>query len=119
MLNYYLSDQKLGISSCDLKTFRDNFQMKSAIVLIILKLYNNDRKYGNYGMLAQPIEGVSKSASKIIVEYAYLFYGKETYYSESLHLEDIMIFLKNNPSFLKVPQIKNEYDLVLKPIKKG
>lgn len=117
-LNYYLSDKKIGINGCDLKKYRTEFKMQSTIVLIILKLYNNNRARGNYDLLAQPIESISNSASKIIFEYAHLYYNKDIYYAEDLHIDYIMGYLKKNPTFLKIPQIKSEYDLALKPIKK-
>ncbi|HEY4198146.1 MAG TPA: hypothetical protein VGM63_21545 [Mucilaginibacter sp.] len=113
LLNFYFDDKVTGIKMCNLKVLRQNRQMQDAIVLIILKIFNNDRKAGFYGFYAQPIAAISKSASKIINEYGFLYYGKDEYFTESLRIDDVLYFVRKNPVFLKDPSINDQYKIAL------
>jgi len=101
---------KNNVLKCKLKDYRNEIKMQSAIVLIMLKFYNYNLKRGALHERAEIFSDMCNLTSQIIFEYAYLYYGKDRYYTEDLRVEDIIGLVKRHPLFLKDAQIKKQYD---------
>ncbi|MDQ8051441.1 MAG: hypothetical protein REI78_00375 [Pedobacter sp.] len=107
-LNYYFNDQK-QLDICDFKDFRGNLEFENSIVLILLKIYNYNLKNQFNHILASPISDISKFSSKLIYEFAYLYYGKDIYFEEKLLVDNIVQLIKRHSRYLKVKEIRDEY----------
>ncbi|MDB4920745.1 MAG: cell well associated RhsD protein [Mucilaginibacter sp.] len=110
LLNDTNKEKNNVIKNCHLKDYRHEIKMQSAIVLIMLKFYNYDLKQGWAHERGAVLADMSNLTNQIIFEYAYLYYGKERYYTEDLYVEDVISFIKKNPVFLKNSQNKKQYD---------
>lgn len=110
LLNYYFNEKYFNLKRCSLKEMRNDFDMQTAILLIMLKINNHHLKDGYKDVMATPIRDISESSTKIIQEYIFMVYKKDVAFPENLRTSDVKEIILREPRFLKNVQIKDLYN---------
>lgn len=110
LLNYYFDDKCFDLKGCNLKEMRNDFDVQTAVLLIMFKINNHYLKDGYKDVLAEPIKGISESSKKIMQEYIFMVYKKDIAFPENLRTSDVKKIVLREQSFLKNSKIKHLYD---------